>query len=251
MSLKVDSIFMPSVGVDLVFNINSLNPISRSSIIYDTDHKNQTITIAQPLIPITASTTYDELHLTTIMPNGQRKIRTGIQCQPLEFIDQYRLANQAVSKAVILKYKPPVAETNIRSAFRLPASRKYMIKAKLPYRHIDYYTPNDFSIRDISFTGMGLTIPKKKASASNPLIELNKADVIALGISLIEEGEETPVGTFSLKAEIVRVNKNYSNSHILFGLKIIDMTRKNETLLNQFIHNAQIDELKRLSILRK
>ena len=238
----------------MVFNMNSLNPISRSSIIHDTDPKNRTITIAQPLNPITGTTVYDELHLTAIIYSKNRKMRVGLQCQPVKFDDHYRLASKIITKAVILKYKPPVTETNIRSAFRLPLSRKHMIKAKMLYRRTNYYTPNDFSIRDISFTGMGLTIPQKKTAPISPLLSLKTAEFVALGIILIDTidigGEETErsIGTFALKTKVVRVNKNYSESHILIGLKTIDMNQKNETLLNNFIHKAQIDELKRLRV---
>ena len=241
---------MPSVGVDLVFDMNSTNPISRSSIIYDTDYPKSTITVAQPLRPITSTTVFGQLHLTTIIFNGTRKIRIGIQCHPIEFNEQYRLANQAISKAIVLKYTHPVSETNIRSAFRLPLSQKYTIKAKLIHNQTEYYTAKDFSIRDISFTGMGLVIPKKKGTSANPLTGVKKTDVIPLGLILVAKGEEKPIGTFPLKTMVVRTNSNYSDSHVLVGLKIIEISQKNESLLNRFIHNAQVDELKRLSIRR-
>ncbi len=245
MSFKIESILTPSVGVDLVFNLNSINPISRPSIIHDTDFKKKTITIAQPLIAITSATTYDTLHLATIFQTKQRKIRAGIQCKPIQFDNQYHLANQAISKAVILKYKLPVEEINLRSAFRLPMGHSHTIKAKLKYNQTDYYTAKDFSIRDISLTGMGLLLSKKNP---NPLMWLKKADVIPMGMILVKTGEKDnkPAGTLGLKTTVVRVNENYSNTHTLVGLKIINLNKKNETLLNRFIHEAQIDELNRL-----
>ena len=245
MSFKIEHIFTPSIGVDLVFNINSLNPISRSSIIHDTDFQKKTIIIAQPLTALSSATAYDTLHLATIFHTKQGKIRAGVQCKPIKFEDQYHLANQAISKAVILKYELPVEEINIRSAFRLPISHSHTIKAKLKYNQTDYYTGKDFSIRDISLTGMGLLVPKKKAS---PLIGLKKADIIHMGMILVKVGEKEnkPVGTLALKTTVARVNHNHSNSHTLVGLSIINMNNKNETLLNSFIHKAQIDELNRL-----
>lgn len=249
---------MPSVGVDLVFNMNALNPISRSSIIHDVNYQKEIITIAQPLVPITRTTAYDQLHLTTIIPSKQHRIRVGIQCQPTEFVNQYRLANQMISKAVILKYQLPVKETNIRAAFRLPLSQKYTIRAKIKYKGGDYYTPKDFSIKDISFTGMGLIIPQKKTNRSNPLANplanpltgLKKTTIISLGILLMDGEKEKPVGAFPLKAEVIRVNKNYSDSQVQVGLNILDMDEKNENLLNRFIHTAQIDQLKKFSVRR-
>lgn len=242
---------MPSVGVDLVFDMNSANPISRSSIIYDTDFEKKTITVAQPLRPITSTTVFDQLHLTTILFDGKRKIRIGIQCIPIQFDDHYRLANQAISKAVVLKYTSEATETNIRSAFRLPLSQRYTIKAKMIYNQVEYYTAKNFSIRDISFTGMGLVIPKQKAARNNPLMDLHKNEIIPIGLILINKEEEKTIGAFPLKTMVVRVNQNYSDSHILVGLKILEISQKNETLLNRFIHNAQVDELKRLSIRRE
>jgi len=249
MDFDIERIFIPSTGVDLVFNMNSLDPISRSSIIHDTNFKKETITIAQPLIPITPSTSCKQLHLTTILHNKKQNTRVGIECQLVEFDNRYLLANQKVSKAVILKYKLPVTETNIRSAFRLPLSRNHTIKAKIIYKHTDYSTAGDFSIRDISLTGMGLTVKKKKIPVANPLSGLKAADIIPMGMILIdiEKEDEKIVGTFTLKTKVKRVNKNYSESHILVGLEIIGLGQKNETMLNSFIHNAQIDELNRLS----
>jgi PilZ domain len=250
MNLKIEGIFMPSVGVDLVFNMNSLTPVSRSSIIHDADFQRKTLTIAQPLIPITSKTAFDRLDLTTIITRGQNRIRVGIECQPITFVNQYRLANQMMSEAVVVRYKLPVEETNIRTAFRLPLSQRYTIRAKMIYEGGDYYTPNDFRIRDISFTGTGILIPKKKSSRATPLMGLNKKDIVPLGLVLTDEEKEKPVGAFPLRAEIIRVNKNYSDSHVLVGLKILDLDEKNETVLNRFIHTAQIDQLNKFSVRR-
>jgi hypothetical protein len=247
MDTKIKDIFAPSTGVDLVFNMDSLNPVSRSSIIYDTDHKNQSITIAQPLIAISPKTAFDQLHLTTIIPGKRGKIRAGIPCLPVEFIQRYPLAGQAVTKALIIKYQAPLIETNIRSAFRLPLDQKFSIKAKLRYKQADYYTPKQLGIIDISFTGMGLLIPKIKRSAHH-LSGLEKGEIIPLGMILVDSENEKPVGTFAIKGQVMRVNSNYSDSHILIGLKIIKMDQKGENLLSQFIHNAQIHGLQKLRV---
>jgi len=247
MGFKIEHIFMPSTGVDLVFNMDSLDPISRSSIIHDIDLKKETITIAQPLIPITPATPYKQLHLTTILHHKQRRSRVGVSCYPAKFNDHYILAGQTVSKAIILKYKLPVKETNIRSAFRLPLSHNHTIKAKIAHQNTNYTTVSDFSIRDISLRGMGLAIPNKKGSHT-PLENLKTADIITMGMVLIDRvnNEDKIFGTISLKTKVIRINKNYSESHVLVGLETIELGEKNETLLNSFIHKAQIDELNRL-----
>ena len=247
MTLAIDKIFLPSVGVDLVFNINSLIPYSRSSIIYDVDFKNETITIAQPLTAFSKKTAFRELHLTTILQEKNRKARFGVKCQSVTLINQYLLANKTSVQAVILKYKLPVEETNIRSAFRQPLGAKYIIKSKILYGNLEYSGSNDFSIRDLSLNGIGIVIPKTNNKNCNPLSKIKVNEKITLGIILIDTDKEKQTGTIPISAQVTRINSRYSESYILMGLKIIHLSNQNEALLTKFIHDAQIDEFKRLS----
>ncbi len=247
MTLAIDKIFLPSVGVDLVFNINSLTPYSRSSIIYDVDYINEAITIAQPLIAFSKKTVFKELHLTTIIQEKNRKARFGIKCHNFALIDQYPLANKKSVQAVVLKYKPPVEETNIRSAFRLSLSTKYIIKSKILYGNIEYSSPKQFSVRDISLNGIGIVIPKPNNANSNPLSELRLNEEIVFGMVLFDMVKEKQLGKIPIRTQVTRINPGYSENYILIGLKIISISNQNEELLNKFIHDAQVDELKRLS----
>ncbi len=231
----------------MVFDMDSLTPISRSSIIYDTDYGNRTITIAQPIVPVTSETKFDELHLTTIIHTKQRRVRVGLSCRPIKFIDQYHLANRSTTKALIVQYQLPPIETNIRSAFRLPLSQRHSIKAKLLYNSVEYFTARDFKIKDISFAGIGLSVPKKQGKKTNPLTEIESGTAVPVGMILVDKGLKDPVGTFPVKTKVVRLNPNYSETHMLVGLKILAITAESENLLNRFIHKAQIDELKRIS----
>jgi c-di-GMP-binding flagellar brake protein YcgR len=226
--------------------MNSLEPYSRSSIIYDVDFKNETIMIAQPLKAFTKKTVFKELHLTTIVQGKNRKARFGVKCRDFKLIDQYLLANKTSVQAVLLRYRLPVVETNIRSAFRLPLSTKYFIKTEMRYKNLEYKSPNDFTVRDISLNGIGIVIPKT-AIQNNPFFNSKPHDELELQITLINADKEKPVGTLQIRAQIARINSRYSDSLILLGLKIIHLSNPNEALLNKFIHDAQIEELKRLS----
>ncbi len=243
--LAIDKIFIPSVGVDLVFNMNSLSPYSRSSIIYDVDYNKETILIAQPLISFSKNTTFRELHLTTIVQEKNKKIRLGIACHGFTLIDKYMLANKTNVQAVVLKYKLPVEETNIRSAFRLPLSTKPVIKSNLSYGNLDYSSPKDFTIRDISLNGIGLIIPKADNMQSSPFSEIKINEEIMVEIILMDMDEEGPVDHISIHAQVARINKKYSESYLLVGLRIISLSNQTEALLSRFIHDAQVDELRR------
>ena len=250
MTFDMKTIFAPSTGVDLVFNMLSSVPASRSSIIFDANLNDNTITLAQPIVPISSKTHFNTLHVTTTVPGRQMKIRVGMACRPLRFIDHYPLSGRAVSKALVLQCTPPVAETNIRSAFRLPLGRHHIVRAKLVFRRTEFYTAADFAIRDISFAGMAIMIPKKVKARHNPLCSLEYKDILPMGLVLVDTRKEDPFSTLTVKTQVKRIDTDYSKTHILAGLKIIQITKDSESLLNKFIHDAQIDELKRLSALR-
>lgn len=248
MTFDVQTIFLPSVGVDIVFNINSLAPYSRSSIIYDTDFKNCHITVAQTITPLNPNTQFTELHLTTIIQRKNRKLRVAVPIERFRTIPEYRLANSKHVEAIEIKYGAPASEMNIRSAFRLPLNTKFILKGKIFYQNLEFITPRDFSIRDISLTGLGLVIPKKNRSKrENPLLSLQHKDELKIGVILINMEKEKPMGTIPIKVKVCRINNRYSETHCLVGLKITAIKPEKEDLLNKFIHAAQVDELKRLS----
>ncbi len=231
----------------MVFNMNSLAPYSRSSIIYDVDYQACEITIAQPLTPFTKHTDFKELHLTTIVKNNSKRLRAGVVCTGFKQIDKYPLANKSFVPAVKIKYELPIIEINIRSAFRLPLSKTFVIKGKILIDNLEFYSSRDFSIRDISLTGMGLAIPKMRKNQPNPLTQLKTNQEFMVGVILVNMKQDKPAGTLPIKAKVQRINNNYSTTHTLVGLKILALTSDKEVILNRFIHEAQIDELKRLS----
>jgi len=248
MEFDVKKIFFPSVGVNLVFNINTDFPISKSSIIYDADFKDQTITIAQPSIPVTPNTPFEQLHLTTLVYINQHRIRIGIRCKPIRFINNYPIANGTPVKAVVVQYRLPAIETNIRSAFRLPMTgSRYGVKGKIIHHNQEYRTPGDFKIKDISFSGLGLIILEKKGQHPPPLSARKAGTKMIMGLALVDRDQPGAIKTVSVQIQIARINMNYSELHTLIGLKITNITREDEEVLNQFIHTAQIEELKRIS----
>lgn len=231
----------------MVFNANALTPYSRSSIIYDIDYRTQTAILAQPHTPFTKNTRFKELHITTISQYKQRRIRIGLKCSAFKIIKEYPLANRSNVPAVQFKYDPPAIEVNIRSAFRLSLSNRYMIKGKILHESMEYNTPRDFSIKNVSLSGLGIIVPNLRGKTHNPLSQIKMNSNIMVGIVLIDTQEKAPNATLPLKAEVTRINPKHSETHTSIGLKILDLGNQNESILNQFIHTAQIEELKKLS----
>nr|WP_319395248.1 PilZ domain-containing protein [uncultured Desulfobacter sp.] len=247
MEFNVKNIFIPSVGVNLVLNINTDSPMSRSSIIYDADYKKQTITIAQPTPPVTPSTPFEQLDLTTLVYIDQRRLRIGIACTPARFISNYPMADGSLVRALELEYQLPAKETNIRAAFRLSMTGRYTVKGKIVYNALEYRTPSDFKIKDISFSGLGIVILEKKEKRPHPLATLNTGTKMIMGLALVDRDQPGTIGTFPIQIQVARIKTDYSATHTLIGLKITNITSKDEETLNQFIHVAQIEELKRIS----
>ena len=244
---SINKIFSPATGVDMVFDMDGLESYSRPSIIYDIDLDASLVTIAQPLVQFTKNTKVKNLYLTTILQDKNRKMRVGVKCRQFKLIDLYPLANKKTVPAVLIKYELPVHETNIRSAFRLPLSTRYIIRARLVYHNLDCHTSKDFSIRDISLTGIGIVGPPKQNNGSAPLSGIKINDTLQIELTLINLDQKTPVATIPIKAKAVRINTVFLETQTMVGLKILNLDRRNETLLSKFIHEAQIDELKRLS----
>lgn len=247
MKFDVKKIFYPSVGVNLVLNLNTDSPISKSSIIYDVDFKKQTIILAQPTIPITPSTQLDDLHLTTLVYMNQRRLRIGIHCIPIRFINNYPMADGTTIKAIEIQYRLPASETNIRSAFRLSMPSRYTIKAKITHDEHEYRTSGDFKIKDISFSGLGVVILEKKGERPPSLSVLKAGTKMIMELALVDRDRPGATEILPVQIQVARTNINHSETHTLVGLKITNITREDEARLNQFIHRAQIEELKRIS----
>lgn len=244
---NISKIFRPSRGVELVFNLNSLYPAAKSSIIHETDHKNRQIIVAQPLSPVTPHAQFREMHITTLEKKNGSAVRIGMACEPVRFDNDYRLSSQSKVEVVIVQYELPLVETNIRSAFRMPISKKFFIQASMMYKDKEFISGREFTIRDVSLRGMGFLIPKTKDQANRPLTGIDvrqQADII---LTLFEKGKNTPSESISAVIECVRKNSRFSDTAMLAGVKFIKLLPKDEDLLHTFLHNAQIDELKRLS----
>lgn len=253
MQIEIEKHFSPSTGVELVFNLNSISPYSKTSIIYDTDVDNRRILIAQPQRPLTRNMEYEDLHITTVLKGPKGTTRIGLKCEPERFIKNYQLAGANRVEAVELSYTPPPFEINIRSAYRLPLKKPYAIKGKILRRSVEFYTNRDFILHDISLSGAGIFIPKKVQSNPNPLSDLERGEQFKIGLILLKQNEEDASsspekkGTIPAGSQVMRVNPNFSEKLIFAGLKFTKLAQENEDALYSFIHEAQIDELRKMS----
>lgn len=242
-----ENIFLPGTPVEMVFNIDSLMPVSKNSIIFDADFKTKELIISQTTPRTSKAFSYETLHITTLKTNSSDKIRLGIKCAILNFIDSYRLNKETTEQAIKLSYSGKISEVNIRSAFRIKPNNVYSIMAKLIFKNKEFLSAKDFKIFDISLTGIGILIPNISNRQENPLIELEIGDSGKIGIVMKEPGPEKEVPIIKKlinKIKIVRINKKFNQRYILIGCQFGPWERNHEEDLGKFIHQLQLFEIR-------
>ena len=250
MSYQIDNTFTPGNGVELVFNLNSLSPLSRPSMIFDSSPRKKELIISQTTPKLLKTFTYDTLHLTALKNNDQNeRIRLGIECKIKGFINNYELNKETKEEALLLEYKEKLQEVNIRSAFRIRPNNRYSIIAKVGCKNQEYYSGKHFKIFDISLTGLGLLIPNTPDRKTNPLIALEPGDTGIIGVILKEPGNEESVPEIKKlfnKIKIVRINKKFNPRYVLIGCQFKSWERNDEETLGSFIHKLQLHEIRHL-----
>ena len=250
MKQKKDTIFTPGKSVELVFNLNSLSPVSRSCMIYENNTKKKEIILSQTSPRTLKTVKYDTLHLTILTTNDKNeKIRLGLECKIKDFI-KYKLNQDTVEDGILLSYKETVQDVNIRSAFRIKPNDQYSILAKFECRNSDFYSGKHFKIFDISLSGVGFLIPNIPDKKKNPLIKLEIGDLGKIGIVLKEnsgEDSEPEIKRLFNQVKVVRINKNFNPRYILIGCQFTkNWERDEEEGLGSFVHQLQLFEIRHL-----
>ncbi|MCW7754193.1 PilZ domain-containing protein [Desulfobotulus sp. H1] len=244
-----ENFFTPGTGIDVVFNLNSLSPIVRSSMIYDTNTAARVLIIAQTSPKILPNTSFEEMHITTLKYDEKKqKKRYGVKCSVSGFRRDYPLSSQITEEAVFIQYEKRLCEVNIRSAFRMSPGKKFSLFAKMLLQEKEYVFGKDFSVLDLSISGMGLVVPKKIENRTNPLFNLEIGTQVTLGMALrYPEGDRLAMDKVACAAKIARINPLFNEKAGLIGLHFIKMKPEGEEALSRFIHEAQLEEIRQLN----
>lgn len=248
MTYTPEKIFVPGKPIEIVFNIDSLSPVSRNSIIFDLNPKKKEIIVSQTTPNTGKFYSYETLHITTLKNNElNQRTRFGIKGSITGFIDNYKLNNQTTEPALKITYSGKVSEANIRSAFRIKPNNVYSVMAKIILKNKDYISGKNFRIYDISLTGMGILIPNSLDRRKNPLIELELNDLGKIGIVMKSPGSEKDLPEIKKifnRIKTVRINRKFNERYILIGFKFGHWERSHEEILGKFIHQLQLFEIR-------
>lgn len=246
MSEEKKSPFSPGAGVDIVFNINALSPIVRSSIIFDFDAATGKMAVSQPTPRVLPGFRWSEMHVTTLTKKtGGDTMRLGLSCAIEKFVEDYKLFGKSTTQAILLSCTQPIKELNVRSAYRLHPTPTYNIAGKMLHRKETYNSGKDFRIDNVSVAGIGMVIPKKVGGKLNPLLTLGRGARSRIGLVLLHHSN-SPF-TFACTVIVRRVNTNYSDVSGFLGLQFVDIKEAEEHLLAKFIHEAQLHSIRQIS----
>lgn len=248
MDLTAKNIFAPGRSIDVVFNINSLSPISRPSMIFDSDESKKEIIISQTKPPIRQATTYETMHITALHSEPlKEKTRLGIECKIKALLDNYELNKDNHEQAIVLSYKDKLEQVNIRSAFRIKPNNEYSIAARFIFKDQELFSGKHFKIFDISISGIGILIPNTKEFRTSPLFHAELGDKGKMGLIMKEpgeEGESPEIKKIFNKIKIVRMNRKFNQKFTLIGCKFASWDSKHEDELSNFVHKLQLFEIR-------
>ena len=260
MSSNTISVLRPGSGVDLVFELDSLDPKIKPSIIFEVDEKLKQVIVSQPTLKISPGFAYNKMHISSLVKTSSDKARYGFPCKIIKNIDNYTLSSQNQASAILIEYIDPPVEINIRSAFRLHPSPKFEVIGKLIYKGQSFYSGVHFKVFNISSTGLGILIPKKIKNVRNPLLNIEMGGKSEVGLLLktnpapgadapekkeAPEEEPKPFDAIKTAMKIVRVNTNFNEMSGFCGGEFSKLNREHEEILNRFIHNAQLHEIRK------
>lgn len=230
--------------IDLAFNLESLHPTVRSTIIHDCDYQTRNMILAQTNPRMLPNTDYRKMEVTTLVGKQDGgTIRVGVGCDIITYDSDYQLSTGHKEAAFVVGYVFPLKKTNIRGAYRIQPNSKYSIMGKLFYNNRSYLSGREFNIHDISATGIGLPVPKVISSRLNPLFHLEKGKQLECEI-LLEDTVQKTKTKIETCIKVVR-NQNLTNRGRGFiGGKYLGLDLRDGENLFQFIHSAQTYEIR-------
>ncbi len=243
--LKIDEIFKPGTVIDVVFDIDADVPIVRSSIIHDCKYEKSQMIISQPYRPILPSFQYNTLNITTVVEKElNEKFRCGIHVEIKKFIADYAISNQVKENAILIAYKTPVEELNIRSAYRLSPGFGFKVQGIITFKGNKYSSKDYFKVKDISFTGIGIICVTRLKDKTNPLFSADIGEDALTELQLTYPSGKSSTVKIESKINIVRKKLTANNETFSLGIKFLSLAIEHERLLSKFIHDAQLVKIK-------
>jgi hypothetical protein len=192
------------------------------------------------------------MHITTLVNDENSNVqRIGYACDIIEGINKYELANNNSTPALKISYIPEKLELNIRNAYRFYPTQKYDVMGKILYNGVEFYSGTHFRIYNISISGIGISIPPKTMgkikNEINPLRSIKSGDTAKIGLLLKRGKSKESIIAIDGVIRIVRATGGDSKSSGFAGVTFVKLNSQHEDVLNRFIHDAQMYEIRSIN----
>ena len=158
----IEHIFQPGTKVEIVFDIDCESPVVFPTYILQCKYDSNTMILYQTRPEILPSFKYQTVDIATLLEGElNRKVRLGLKCKILKFLNNHKISDRVRENVLLIQYVPPMRKINLRSTFRLQTSYRFSVEGNIHVDDIIYLSGKDFSVRDISVTGIGLLVPKR------------------------------------------------------------------------------------------
>ena len=242
----IEKVFLIGRKIDLAFNLESLHPTVRSTMIQECDYRTKSIILSQTNPKMLPNIDYKKMEMTTLVGKQEGEtLRVGIGCDIINFESDYQLSAGQNEASFIVRYAMPLKKTNIRGAYRIQPNPKHEVKGKLIYNNTSVVADREFKIHDISATGIGIPAAKIVNNKRNPLFYLEKGNQVECEIILLDALKNKKIKIRSC-IKIVRIHNLSNKTRSFIGGKYMGIDLKDNENLFQFIHSAQTHEIRNM-----
>lgn len=242
--------FSPGAKVEVIYNKESISPVIRNSIIYECDLTAQSMVISYVNPESEYGLRFDSIDIAVQCPDHDgKKARKGVNIVANRKITNYPVSDKETGEALLTRFTLPVESIGLRcdrQFYRCECSAfsKY-IEAEIEIHDHFFISGQDFSIQDLSITGIGL-----KFFDDAPLYRIikNLTDTNDNGqISFkFHDPSNYPEDPHIVTAEFLIMRKNFCAREACcnIGLRFIDIGVTEGSQLNHFINILQLEEKK-------
>jgi len=244
--IQIGHVFKPKTSIEMVFNMDDDTPIVLPTVIHQCKYDSEAMLLYQTLPEIKPGFRYRTLDIAALITEElNRKARFGLKCKILKYVNDFKISATSKKNVLLIRYFPPMRSINLRSTYRLKTSEQFSVEGKILLRKdIICKSGVDFSVTDISVTGIGLLVPKKRDGINNPLLDATVGETYDLALLLNETEGKGRGNRITTQMEIARTSASVDDENGFVGARFMDLKKGEAEKLYKFIHHGQVAEIR-------
>ena len=242
----IEDIFQPGTKIEIVFDIDDDSPVVFTTSILQCKYDSNNMIVYQTRPEILPSFKYQTMDIAMLLEKElNRKIRLGLKCKIVKFLNNYKISDTIRENVILIQYVSTMRKINLRSTFRLETSYRFSVEGKIFVDDgVIYVSDKDFSIRDISVTGIGFLVPKSVRKENNALLDISMGETYDVELQLKEANVDEKGFKISTSIEIARKVMSFNDKSGFIGARFMEIKQEEAEKLYQYIHNAQLSGIR-------